>query len=177
MMLSVLSLLAGVTATLSLMSVTASADCLVGDIMYREGDSIGYLGLECLNSTSFDATESVWCGPDGVVVETDAVLACPTISEYCVQCGTREPGAALCLSTPDLPSDCVGVVAGDDKEEEEEEDPLLCEVGTAADPAKACADGEFCQLEEGDCNSKTAFWVGFCNTIPEVCTFEYVPVW
>ena len=48
--------------------------------MYREGDSIGYLGLECLNSTSFDATESVWCGPDGVVVETDAVLACPTIS-------------------------------------------------------------------------------------------------
>ena len=176
MMLSVLSLLAGVTATLSLMSVTASADCLVGDIMYREGDSIGYLGLECLNSTSFDATESV-CGPDGVVVETDAVLACPTISEYCVQCGTREPGAALCLSTPDLPSDCVGVVAGDDEEEEEEEDPLLCEVGTAADPAKACADGEFCQLEEGVCNNTTTFGVGLCNTIPQACTEEYAPVW
>ena len=175
MMLSVLSRLAGVTATLSLMFGTASADCLVGDIMYLEGDSIGYLGLECLNSTSFDATESV-CGPDGVVVETDAVLACPTISEYCVQCGAREPGAALCLSTPDLPSDCVGVVAGDD-EEEEEENPLLCEVGTAADPAKACADGEFCQLEEGICNSKMAFWTGSCNTIPEVCTLEYVPVW
>ena len=100
-------------------------------------------------------------------------------SEYCVRCGTGEPGAALCLSKPDLPSDCVGTVAGDDdkEEEEEEEDPLLCEVGTVADPARACADGEFCQLEEGDCNSKTAFWVGFCNTIPEVCTFEYVPVW
>jgi hypothetical protein len=35
MMLSVLSLLAGVTATLTLMSGTASADCLVGGIMYR----------------------------------------------------------------------------------------------------------------------------------------------
>jgi hypothetical protein len=63
------------------------------------------------------------------------------------------------------------------EEEEEEEDPLLCEVGTAADPAKACANGEFCKLEEGDCNSKAAFWVGFCNTIPQMCTFEYVPVW
>ncbi len=116
------------------------------------------------------------------MVETDAVvLACPTISRSIASGVARgEPGAALCLSKPDLPSDCVGDVAGDDdkeEEEEEEEDPLLCEVGTVADPARACADGEFCQLEEGVvCNSKTAFWVGFCNTIPEVCTFEYVPV-
>ena len=173
MMLSVLSLLAGGTATLSLMSGIASADCLVGDIMYLEGDSIGYLGLECFNSTSFDATESV-CGPDGSVIETDAVLTCPTISEYCVQCSPREPGAALCLSTPDLPSDCVGVVAGD---EEEEEDPLVCEVGTSADPAKACADGEFCQLEEGVCNNTTTFGVGFCNTIPQTYTEQLAPVW
>ena len=53
MMLSILSvLLVGSTATFSLLLGTATADCLVeGDMVFVEGQSTGYLGLECLNST------------------------------------------------------------------------------------------------------------------------------
>jgi hypothetical protein len=100
---------------LSLMLVgRASGDCLVdGDMMFMEGQSLGHVGLECLNSTSYDAFEMI-CGPpasngtDGVVVEVDAVYTCSAESSYCVQCGPRGRGAALCLDSPDLPADCVG---------------------------------------------------------------------
>lgn len=82
--------------------------CLVGDIMFMEGDSIGQIGLECLTSTSYNATES-FCGPDGAIIESEAVYTCPETSSYCVQCGVAgEIGSALCLSSPEIPSDCSG---------------------------------------------------------------------
>jgi len=83
------------------------ADCLVeGDMMFMEGQSIGHIGLECINSTSYDATDSV-CGPDGAIIKIDAVYTCPTTNINCIQCGARSEGAALCLDTTDIPSNCV----------------------------------------------------------------------
>ena len=34
------------------------ADCLVGDIMYLHGESIGYIGETCIDDTNFSGTES-----------------------------------------------------------------------------------------------------------------------
>ena len=107
----------GTTIALLLLALPQiiNADCLVGDIMYSEGDSIGQIGLECINSTSFDGNTSV-CGSDGQVIETEMELTCPDSVPYCMQCGPRGWGAALCLSTPDLGNrDC-----GDDNETEED---------------------------------------------------------
>jgi hypothetical protein len=97
----------GVATTSPASSPTASEEsgCLVGDIMYEAGDNIGHIGLECLNSTSYDATESV-CGEDGNIEESNAVYTCPETSSYCVQCGERGIGAALCLDTTEVPSYC-----------------------------------------------------------------------
>eukprot|EP00978_Attheya_sp_CCMP212_P048900 scaffold592293_cov67-Attheya_sp.AAC.2 len=53
-------------------------NCLVGDIMYIEGDSFGYIGLECINETSFDASVST-CGADGVVVQAEEERSCPSV--------------------------------------------------------------------------------------------------
>lgn len=53
-----------------------------------------------------------------------------------------------------------------------------CQVGPSADPTMDCAsDGEFCQLETGVCNNKSAIHDGVCVTIPQACTLEYDPVW
>ena len=86
--------------------------CLQGDIIVAEGESMGYIGLECVNETSFDA--SVWtCGADGVVVRTEEEWRCPSMVTYCVQCGSRGWGAALCLSTPTTDQDCADDPQGD----------------------------------------------------------------
>lgn len=141
-------LLAGGTATLSLLLGTAAADCLVeGDMVFVEGQSTGHLGLECLNSTHYDAVDTV-CGPDEVLIEIDAVYACPApdpasdpfglyAAPYCVQCGPRGPGSALCLVAPEVPSYCASGATGggdagtDDEEEGGEEDFLPAETTTA----------------------------------------------
>ncbi|KAL3811181.1 hypothetical protein ACHAXA_002745 [Cyclostephanos tholiformis] len=114
---------ASILSFLALLFGTASSDCIVeGDMVFVEGQSSGHFGLECLNSTSYDATDTV-CGPNGTMIQTDAVYTCPTsdpesdpdglfASPYCVQCGPRGIGAALCLSSPDLPSECVGADDG-----------------------------------------------------------------
>ena len=81
------------------------ADCLVGDIVYSQGQSIGHLGVECLNGTSYQARESS-CGPNGTVLETTSELSCGGSVPYCVQCGPASPGNALCLSTPTPPARC-----------------------------------------------------------------------
>jgi hypothetical protein len=52
-----------------------------------------------------------------------------------------------------------------------------CEVGPDADKDMGCPGGEFCQLDEGVCNSKMGFHTGVCATIPTVCTMIYLPVW
>lgn len=87
---------------------TCYADCLVGDIMVQEGDSVGFIGWECLNSTHFDGTES-FCR-NGVVESDPVVLSCSNDNmsppPFCVQCGPRNRGAALCLSTNTVPDYC-----------------------------------------------------------------------
>lgn len=53
-----------------------------------------------------------------------------------------------------------------------------CEVGPSADPAMSCTvEGEFCQLDMGVCNNKSAIQYGVCAMIPQACTLEYDPVW
>jgi hypothetical protein len=136
---------------LALYSGTASADCIVeGDMVFTEGQSTGHLGLECLNSTSYDATDRV-CGPDGDIIETDAVYTCPTsdpefdpngifASPYCVQCGPRGLGAALCLTSPDLPSECVGVDVDDGVDDGEESLPEATTTATTSIATTAAAE-------------------------------------
>lgn len=52
-----------------------------------------------------------------------------------------------------------------------------CEVGPEADKDMGCPGGEFCQLNEGVCNSKMGFHTGVCAPIPMICTMIYLPVW
>jgi hypothetical protein len=102
-----------------------NADCLVeGDMVFVEGQSLGHIGLTCINSTSYDATDSI-CGPgegfDGVIVDAPAVYTCPQDDEaiqpapYCVQCGPPGmKGSAVCLSTPEVPDYCDATGGGGD---------------------------------------------------------------
>ena len=87
----------------------ATGDCLVGDIMYSEGDSVGTIGWECHkdNNKTYDGTESV-C-QNGQVVRKPVVLECSgTVANLCHSvCGPRQIGGALCLSTTtDVPEHC-----------------------------------------------------------------------
>ena len=92
---------------------TTYADCLVGgDMMFMEGQSTGHIGLECINSTSYDAESSV-CGPNNEIVTVETIMTCGQSSPYCMQCGPRGVGNALCLSEPDLGNrDCSNGVGG-----------------------------------------------------------------
>ena len=95
-------------AVMTMAFSTCYADCLVGDIMYQEGDSVGFIGWECLNSTHFDGTES-FCR-NGVVESDPVVFSCSNDNMapplFCVQCGPRNRGAALCLYTNTVPDYC-----------------------------------------------------------------------
>ena len=94
-----------------------NADCLVeGDMAFMEGQSLGHIGLACINSTSYNATDSI-CGPgegfDGVIIDVPSVYTCPTNDDvslstpYCVQCGSPGiEGSAICLSSPEVPDYC-----------------------------------------------------------------------
>ena len=86
-------------------------------MMFMEGQSTGHIGLECINSTSYDAESSV-CGPNNEIITVETVMTCPPSSPFCMQCGPRGVGAALCLSEPDLGNrDCSnGIGGGDDQE-------------------------------------------------------------
>ena len=97
---------------------TTYADCLVGgDMMFMEGQSTGHIGLECINSTSYDAESSV-CGPNNEIVTVETIMTCPQSSPYCMQCGPRGVGNALCLSEPDLGNrDCSTGVGGGDNQD------------------------------------------------------------
>ena len=54
---------------------------------------------------------------------------------------------------------------------------FACEVGPEADKDMGCPASEFCQLNEGVCNSKMGFHTGVCAPIPMVCTMIFLPVW
>ena len=95
-------------AVLSSMAM-AQESCLVGDIMYLDGDSIGFLGSACLDESTFNATVST-C-ENGKIVDTEAVMMCDESVPYCVQCGPNSSaGAALCLETPAGPDFCKTLV-------------------------------------------------------------------
>eukprot|EP01083_Nonionella_stella_P222253 793277_1 len=55
-------------AVTTLYEDNSSGDCLVGDIMHRSGDSIGFIGLECIDSVNFDGIQSTCM--DGEIVDT-----------------------------------------------------------------------------------------------------------
>lgn len=78
------------------------ASCLGGDIFYSTGDSVGIIGYQCLNATAYEGSES-FCGADGNLYKQEIVQSC---AHYCVQCGPRGWGAALCLSTSAVPDHC-----------------------------------------------------------------------
>ena len=81
---------------------TAAAGCLVGDIMYRDGDSVGVIGETCTGEASYSGTKST-CR-NGKVIEEPYDGTC---AAFCVQCGNPgERGAALCLSNPEVPEHC-----------------------------------------------------------------------
>ena len=72
--------------------------CRVGDILYSNGDSIGFIGLECLDDSRFDGKESI-C-QDGEVISETKVFTCDEQVPFCHQCnGKRGRGNAICLSS------------------------------------------------------------------------------
>ena len=108
-----IDLLLGAIATIILPPHVTSADCLVGDIMYQEGQSGGHIGYECINGTDYTGIGST-CGPNGEMEEAEMTYTCPDSVPYCVQCGPPGRGAALCLSTPTTDRDCDDDDDGDD---------------------------------------------------------------
>lgn len=79
--------------------------CIEESVTYPDGASTKFVGLQCLNGTHYDAVDFI-CA-DGAIRDIDTVRACPVFdAPYCVQCGGRSFGAALCLSKPDVPDYC-----------------------------------------------------------------------
>lgn len=81
--------------------------CVIGgDMQFMEGQVLGHESLECVNSTFYEG-QWITCGSDGKPSRTSAVFSCPE-NQYCVQCGARRRGGALCLdadTTGDLNCD------------------------------------------------------------------------
>mmetsp|Transcript_12718 Transcript_12718/g.27513 ORF Transcript_12718/g.27513 Transcript_12718/m.27513 type:complete len:376 (+) Transcript_12718:243-1370(+) len=127
---------------------SCDAECLVGDIMYMEGDNTGHIGLECIDDSTYEGSTSI-CGPDSAFVEELQTFTCPA---YCVQCGPRGFGAALCLSTPTTDRDC-------GEPEYFDNNPIVCPDGQDSIPNTFCGRGnnrvdcaadEFCFIEPAD---------------------------
>ncbi|EJK60318.1 hypothetical protein THAOC_19348, partial [Thalassiosira oceanica] len=155
-----------------------SGGCLVGDVMYQEGDSVGYIGLECIDGSSFTARSST-CGPDGVIVDEETTEVCPESVPHCVQCGTGV-GSALCLSTPDAGNRDCGDGGGDgaatDTETAVPETPTIeCELGPDVD-GTSCGADEYCKLDTAGACAESNVEAGVCTTMPMMCTFDYLPV-
>mmetsp|Transcript_107047 Transcript_107047/g.302654 ORF Transcript_107047/g.302654 Transcript_107047/m.302654 type:complete len:119 (+) Transcript_107047:77-433(+) len=79
----------------------ARSDCLVGDIMYRDGDSVGYVGKTCREpaaaqrrADSFDGTETFCRG--GRLESEPYVGRCSDVGPgfYCCQ----QEGVATCIT-------------------------------------------------------------------------------
>merc|ERR1719277_227388 len=77
---------------------SAAAQCLVGNVMYSEGDSIGFIGHACTGASTFKGTESFCRG--GKVVDVPYMGTCTGAVPHCVQEGPAKMGAAVCLATP-----------------------------------------------------------------------------
>ena len=136
-------------AALSIRS--CDADCLVGDMIYKEGESTGHIGLECIDDSTYEGSAST-CGPAGAIVEEEQMFSCPASVPYCVQCGPRGWGAALCLSTPTTDRDC-------GEPDYYETNPIVCPDGQDPIPdtfcgrglnRSNCAEDKFCFIEPAD---------------------------
>lgn len=71
--------------------------CLVGDILYSHGDSIGHIGTDCIDDSFYNGIESI-C-QHGEIVEFQKIFSCPEVVPTCNQCGAKGKGNALCLSS------------------------------------------------------------------------------
>ena len=83
----------------NLTEVGTEAFCLVGDIAYENGDTIGHIGYECLDDSDYEAFESI-C-QDGVIVTNEITMTCSEFAPVCHQCGERGMGNALCKDRVD----------------------------------------------------------------------------
>jgi len=125
-----------------------AAECLVGDIVHREGDSIGEIGLECISGTTYDGWLET-CSADGTIHRKDKSFTCPESAPYCVQCGPRGWGNALCLSTPTIDRDCGQLDFFETHpilcpDYQEPVNGTFCGIGPNR---KDCGDEEFCYVD------------------------------
>lgn len=89
-------------------------DCLVGDIMYVEGDNVGYIGLTCHEDGKSFLAEESRC-ENGKVRGERKEMTCPDEVPYCCQSGQAgEWGAATCLSAIEACTPWKGRECGDD---------------------------------------------------------------
>jgi len=73
--------------------------CHQGDILLRDGDYIGYIGLTCRNDGKSFLAEESWC-ENGKTITKEKEMKCPGETPHCCQSG--QPGhwgAATCLSS------------------------------------------------------------------------------
>jgi len=77
-----------------------STTCLIGDILYSDGDIVGHFGYQCLDDSMYEAVES-FC-KNGEILEKDKVISCPLSAPICNRCGGRGIGNARCLSSSTL---------------------------------------------------------------------------
>eukprot|EP00747_Dinoflagellata_sp_TGD_P095595 gnl/TRDRNA2_/TRDRNA2_166526_c0_seq1.p1 gnl/TRDRNA2_/TRDRNA2_166526_c0~~gnl/TRDRNA2_/TRDRNA2_166526_c0_seq1.p1 ORF type:complete len:241 (+),score=25.18 gnl/TRDRNA2_/TRDRNA2_166526_c0_seq1:33-755(+) len=119
--------------------IWARGDCLVGDIMYQENASIGYLGYYCTGKATFNGTQSFCRG--GVVVDEFYEGECTDTVPYCVQQSTGM-GGAVCLSEPAFECDeMVGPEEGPCPMAKCAAPPAGCEYVTRYEPVE---DGKCC---------------------------------
>ena len=84
------------------------ADCIADDIILQWGESTGSLASRCVDGHTYQEVNGVCIG--NTIRNTPVIEQCGGSTPYCVQCDTPDPGAALCLSSPELPPDCPGPV-------------------------------------------------------------------
>jgi len=77
---------------------TPNGPCIVGDILYAHGDSIGHIGTDCIDDSFYNGVESV-C-QHGEIMEVNKIFSCPGAVPVCNQCGAKGRGNALCMSSP-----------------------------------------------------------------------------
>ena len=124
--------------------------CLVGDIMYAEGDDMGHIGLECLDKSRYEGKESR-CGPGGTILEEDKVFTCPDSVPYCVQDGPRGWGNAFCLSSP--------------RSTAADNDSIVCPDGQNSIPNTFCGRG----VDRADCAEDQSCYIDPADRFAVCC--------
>ena len=77
--------------------MSGRGDCLVGDIMYVNGQYTGSLGVGCVNAT-FQLTEDYYCKAS-TIESRRSISPCPGTVGLCFENQYRgKPGGAVCCS-------------------------------------------------------------------------------